>query len=86
MDFRNPISQKIGDKMNEKTKELLERQYVGGVTVVNCVAHIHKDLTNRPEDCPLCLADLRNAFSRAVRVNEWLNRWKDDATEILESR
>jgi hypothetical protein len=72
--------------MNKKTKELLERKFDPGVTVINCVVHISLDLRDRPDDCPLCLADLRNHLATATRINEWLNRWKDDATKILESK
>lgn len=66
-----------------RVEELLARQYRGGVTVTNCVVHAHRDLSERPDDCHLCAADLRNAFRRAVGINEWLNAWKDDAAAVL---
>jgi len=65
-------------------RALLERAYAGGTTVTNCVVHTHLDLTERPDDCNLCRADLRNAFCRAGVVNEWLNDWKADAEKLLE--
>jgi hypothetical protein len=64
-------------------KELLAREFYGGSNVINCVTHMGLDITRRPDDCALCLTDLRNAFSRAVVINEWLNEWKSDATAIL---
>jgi len=64
-------------------QELLDRKYNAGSIVINCVQHSGKELTSRPDDCDLCLVDLRNAFSRAVRVNEWLNDWKTDAETLL---
>lgn len=67
------------------TKELLSRQYVGGTSVTNCVVHIGLPILERPDDCHLCQADVGNALARAIRMNEWLNTWKDDATKILES-
>lgn len=64
--------------------ELLDRKYSQGVTVTNCVTHIGTDITKRPDDCALCLSDLRNYMNRCIAVNAWLNTWKDDATKLLE--
>lgn len=71
--------------MNEERRELLNRKYVGGTTVTNCLIHSDSQYTARPDSCKLCLSDLRNVFSQAVGVNEWLNKWKDDATKLLEA-
>lgn len=65
--------------------ELLMREYRGGTTVTNCVIHMGRDLTDRPEDCRLCHTDVSNALARAIRINEWLNRWKDDASDYMRS-
>lgn len=71
-----------GKLMIDVTK-LLDRKYSQGVTVTNCVLHMGDDITKRPDDCKLCLSDLRNHMNRCIAVNAWLNTWKDDATEIL---
>jgi len=68
-----------------KTQELLERQYIAGASVTNCLTHMGLEITKRPDDCRLCLSDLRNHMSRAIRINEWLNTWKNDATQLLSS-
>lgn len=65
------------------THELLERRYDAGSRVTNCVVHMGLDITSRPDDCRLCLADLRNHMSLAISVNAWLNQWKDDASEVI---
>jgi hypothetical protein len=64
-------------------EDLLERKFEVGSRIINCVVHADMELTKRPDDCRLCLADLRNHMSLAIRTNEWLNEWKTDATEIL---
>jgi hypothetical protein len=51
----------------------------GGTRVTNCVQHINLHLNDRPHDCLLCQADLRNEFGRAVNINEWLNGQLDKA-------
>jgi hypothetical protein len=64
-------------------KGLLGREYEQGVTVTNCIPHMHLPILDRPQDCPRCQTDVRNTLSRALRANEWLNEWKEDATFIL---
>lgn len=64
-------------------EELLARQFDIGTRVTNCVTHINQDLTKRPDNCLLCLFDLRNHLSLAININKYLNEWKDDATKIL---
>lgn len=71
--------------MSETLSELLNRQYYRGTTVTNCVVHMHLSLLERPRDCNLCATDIRNTLSNAIRCNEWLNQWKEDATKILEA-
>lgn len=71
--------------MTPEVKVLLEREYYPGSRVTNCVTHIRLKLTQRPDDCLLCLADLRNQLSLAIGINAWLNEWKEDATKILKS-
>lgn len=71
-------------EMERRAGELLDRRYDGGVRVTNCVPHMGQDILERPADCPRCAADQRNLLSIALRMNEWLNKWKDDATPLLE--
>ena len=70
--------------MNE-AQEILERKWSGGTRVINCVVHMTQPIDKRPEDCRLCLTDLRNHMNYCMSVNEWLNRWKDDAVKVLRS-
>jgi hypothetical protein len=63
--------------------ELLAREFAGGVTVTNCVAHMGLSILDRPSACSLCQADVRNTLARAIRANEWLNEWKTDAERLL---
>jgi hypothetical protein len=72
---------------SDTIREILERQCyaASGTKVTNCVRHMHLDLTERPTSCELCAADVRNRLSDAIAVNEWLNKWKDDASAILEA-
>ena len=66
----------------EKLREvetILAEPFVVGTRVTNCVIHASRDLAARPDDCRLCLTDLRNQFTLAVRVNEFLNDLKDKA-------
>ncbi len=54
-----------------------------GTHVTNCVQHMNRDLLSRPPDCPLCHADITNKLSVAIRVNQWLNEWKETAEALL---
>ena len=67
----------------EQRDELLTRQYPGGTTVTNCVVHMNLSILERPRDCQLCQADVRNTLSRAISMNEWLNTWKEDAAKLI---
>jgi hypothetical protein len=73
----------VADTTKVAVRNLLEREYIGGTRVVNCVPHMNLDILNRPHGCERCAADQRNLLSTALRANEWLNGWKDDATKIL---
>lgn len=64
-------------------QELLSWQFQSGSRVINCIQHASRDITERPDDCRLCLSDLRNHMNHAISVNKWLNEWKDDATQLL---
>jgi hypothetical protein len=68
--------------MND-TAELLARKFVSGTSVTNCVAHMGRKIDERPDNCALCLADLKNHFNYALRVNAWLNEWKEAAERHL---
>lgn len=65
--------------------ELLTRPFPAGTTVTNCVTHMHRSILERPQDCELCQVDIRNTLSRALRANQWLNQWKEDATKLIAS-
>jgi hypothetical protein len=65
-------------------EELLAREYDPGVRVTNCILHMNLELDKRPDDCILCLYDLRNQLSYAISVNNWLNEWKHEATVLLQ--
>jgi hypothetical protein len=69
-----------------KVKALLEREFESGTRVTNCVLHMTKPFDQRPDDCRLCQADIRNHMMFAIRVNEWLNIWKDDAIALLKEK
>lgn len=66
-----------------QAREVMARRYVAGTTVTNCVSHIGLPITERPDDCPLCLSDLRNFFTQAAEKNAWLNAWREDALTVL---
>jgi hypothetical protein len=64
-------------------KELIDRKWNAGTRVTNCVMHMGRKIDERPDDCGLCLTDLRNHFNYALAVNDWLNQWKTDAELLL---
>lgn len=68
-----------------KIRELLARSCSegSGTRVTNCIVHMHRNLTDRPSECHLCAADVSNHLRLAIAINEWLNRWKDDASAVL---
>lgn len=69
--------------MKEDAQELLGRKWIGGTRVTNCVAHMRQPIDKRPDDCHLCLTDLRNHLNYCISVNEWLNQWKTDAESLV---
>ncbi len=69
--------------MNEIVMELLDRKWIGGSRVTNCVAHMSLPIDKRPDECRLCLTDLRNHMNYCIAVNDWLNTWKADAEKLL---
>lgn len=70
--------------LQARIEELVSRTYPGGGTqVTNCLAHMHRDRTDRPTECALCSADTQNYLRRAIAVNVWLNTYKDDAERVL---
>lgn len=67
----------------EKMKALCEEEFFGGSRVVNCLSHSSRPLTERPDNCALCLSDLRNHLLFCIRVNEWLNtHWDQSRTAM----
>ena len=62
---------------------ILDEKFHAGSRVINCVAHSQLPLTKRPEDCRLCLTDLRNQLSLAIRMNEFLNDKVDRISQAL---
>ena len=69
--------------MSRAALEILRRPFRAGTRVINCVAHSGLPLTNRPDDCRLCLADIKNQLALALRVNEFLNEVKDEAIAAM---
>ena len=71
--------------LKEQAEELVSRtcDVQGGTKVTNCVVHMNMSLLQRPSDCPLCATDVKNKLSTAIKVNEWLNGWKDEAEKVL---
>ena len=69
--------------MSENLKEILNRPFSSGTRVTNCILHSNRNFDERPDDCKLCLTDLRNQFNYAIRVNEFLNKIVDDAKQAL---
>lgn len=70
--------------MSAQMQELIGRQYNQGTTVINCVKHMSMSLLERPKDCNLCNFDVSNHLSRCIGTNEFLNKWKDDATKVFD--
>lgn len=68
---------------NPAVDKLMDRRFVVGTRVTNCIVHEGRKIDARPDDCRLCLDDLRNHFNLALRMNEFLNAWKDEAVKIL---
>jgi len=68
----------------EKLREALERRFVGGSRVTNCVPHMAKGWEERPADCERCRLDITNHISYCHRVNEHLNTVIDDARDAIE--
>ena len=66
--------------------ELLERTFKHGTRVTNCVTHISMPIDKRPDNCHLCLTDLRNHMNFCLGVNEYLNKWVEDAKAALRAR
>ncbi len=64
-------------------EELLKRCLHRDTVVINCVAHGNLDITRRPDDCRLCLADLRTHMNWAIEANKFLSNWKFDAELLL---
>lgn len=78
---------KMGGSMNinERREELLSRICTeqSGTKVTNCILHMNVSILSRPANCTLCTADIVNHLMTAIKVNEWLNQWKDEAEKIL---
>jgi len=73
--------------MKERIQELIARECneAGGTKITNCMVHQGRPLTDRPNDCRLCSSDVQSRLADAIAINEWLNKWKDDATKVLEN-
>ena len=69
--------------MHEQAQELLSRKFIHGTSVTNCVKHSDRDLDHRPIECALCRTDIQNHSAKAIRINDWLNVWKEDAEKVL---
>lgn len=63
-----------------RLREILERQYEAERPQTdNCAEHKAKPLPERSIDCPMCAADMRTMMLAALRANEWLCKWQEDA-------
>jgi hypothetical protein len=56
----------------EDARKILDEKYRAGTRITNCLMH-GGSLAERPDNCRLCLTDLRNELSFAIRVNQFLN-------------
>lgn len=61
----------------EKVKAEADKPFIAGTRVTNCVIHMPLDITARPEDCRLCLTDMKGFISYVLRVNEFVNERLD---------
>ena len=68
----------------EHIRKIVSEQFHSGTRVTNCVSHMEMPFDARPDDCRLCLTDLRNQFNFAARVNEWLNDKLDKVREAVQ--
>ena len=57
-----------------------------GTTVTNCIAHMSLSLTDRPDDCRLCVADIKNTLRRAITTNQFMNELLDRAESLIEDQ
>lgn len=48
-----------------------------------CSDHAQLPLVKRPRDCDGCRDDLEHAYAFEAARCEWLNRWRDDALDVL---
>lgn len=63
-------------------RELIARHYIVRRPAV-CVRHAQLSLTDRPRDCLECRLALEDALRRADEHLEWMQRWRDDAIDVL---
>ena len=73
--------------MKRRVDILLATEVPGGFprSRWRCSAHRMLTIDNRPPHCEDCRRDLVEAWRAAVRINEWLIRWRDEARQILEA-
>ena len=63
-----------------RLREILERQYEAERPQTdNCGDHKAKPLPERSIDCPMCAADMRTMMLAALKANQWLCQWQEDA-------
>lgn len=74
--------------LRDKIEKILikKRQYSGGVSVVNCIAHNEKPYSERPNGCDLCQSDRTNFLLKAERINHFLNGLLDDIEIIIKGQ
>ena len=50
-----------------------------------CRAHASVKVLERPIDCPMCSYDVREVLRAALAANEFLDRWRTDMLNALET-
>lgn len=71
-------------KPSPSVQDVLARDFrVPIPETAQCVRHGSVRLTERPIDCHVCVYDLRAAVQHALRVNEWLDQWRQDMVAAL---
>jgi hypothetical protein len=79
------IAEVAGELAKERDSllRILDDPFYQGTRITNCVVHAGKPFTERPADCHLCAADIRNHLALALRVNDFLNKKVDAAVRLL---
>lgn len=69
--------------VNIDIDELLRRQLHEGKLLPQCREHMDRHITRRPPMCTLCRTDQIRVLQRVIEVNEFLAKWRNDATAVI---